>query len=387
MTDTTLPPDPDNNAPIDAEFEPAQPRPSLLAGRRGPNWLAFLILGGISLLSFALAAAAFGLIPGLKAGSGEIADLKAEIAVLKTERDMAQQARAEMVQKITNSDAKLSVLKSTLDDTSDALAVVENRIELVRDRVDDVAARPEIGATIDPETGEPVLTPVNPLVLDRLETLERAISTFPADEASTTGGADALLAQIAELRVEIESLREAGVQPNLPLLTESENLDADAALALSAIEAAARRGQPFQSGYQRLVSAMPDNRQVKALQPLAETGAPTLAELREQFSGLARRALDAEAARIGGGTNWMRSIFGDGITIRRADEDDAGNAIDKATISLSQGDLAAAITQIETLDTDVQAVFTDWLNNARKRQSLEDGLEALRLAMIAKDRP
>jgi len=387
MTDTTLPPDPDENAPIDAEFEPALPRTPSLTGRRGPSWLAFLVLGGISLLSFALAAAAFGLIPGLKAGSGDITAMKTEIATLKTERDMAQEARAELALKIADRDAELRVLNNTLKDISGTVALVENRIEIVRDRVDEIATRPALASAIDPDTGEPVLTPVNPLVLDRLETLENAISTFPAVGPLTTGETDALSAQIAELRAEIENLREAGDRPNLPSISEVENLDADAALALSAIEAAARRGQPFQSGYQRLVSAMPDNRQVKALQPLAETGAPTLADLRAQFSGLARQALDVEAARIGGGTNWMRSIFGDGITIRRTNEDDAGEAIDKAQTNLSQGDLSAAITQIETLETDVQSVFTDWLDNARKRRSLEDGLEALRLAMIAKDHP
>ena len=387
MTDTTLPPDPDENAPIDAEFEPALPRTPSLTRRRGPSWLAFLVLGGISLLSFALAAAAFGLIPRLKAGSGDIAVLKTEIATLKTERDMAQEARADLALKITDRDAELRVLNSTLKDISGAVAIVENRIEIVRDRVDEIAARPALASAIDPDTGEPVLTPVNPLVLDRLETLENAISTFPAVAPLTTDETNALSAQIAQLRAEIENLREAGDRPNLPSISEVENLDADAALALSAIEAAARRGQPFQSGYQRLVSAMPDNRQVIALQPLAATGAPTLADLRVQFSGLARQALDVEAARIGGGTNWMRSIFGDGITIRRTNEDDASGAIDKAQTNLSQGDLSAAIIQIETLEPDVQSVFTDWLDNARKRRSLEDGLEALRLAMIAKDHP
>ncbi|MCF6329890.1 MAG: hypothetical protein L3J02_08835 [Henriciella sp.] len=378
MTDTISPPNPDDDAPIDAEFEPALSRKSSLARRRSPGWLAFLALGSFSFLSFALAAVAFGLISGLKA----------EITTLRADRDIAQEARTALALEITNNNAELRVLNTALKDTSGSVAIIENLIESVQSSVDELSARPDLASAsaIDPETGEAVLTPVNPLVLDRLEMLENAISTFPP-AGPAIGGTDAIIAQIAELRLEMERLHEAGDHSILPLATEAENSDAAAALALSAIEAAARRGQPFQSGYQRLVTAMPDNRKVKTLELLARTGAPTLADLRGQFSVLERRALDVEAVRIGGGASWMRSIFGDGITIRRTGEDGAADAINDAKASLSQGDLPAAIAQIETLETDVQAVFTDWLDNARKRQSLEDGLEALRLAMIAKDHP
>ncbi len=376
MTDTTSPPNPDDDAPIDAEFEPALSRQSSRSRRRSPGWLAFLVLGSLSFLSFALAAVAFGLIPGLKA----------EITTLRAERDIAQEARTALALEITNNNAKLRVLNTALKDTSGSVAIIENLIEAMQNSVDELSARPALASATDPETGEAVLTPVNPLVLDRLEMLENAISVFPS-AGPTTGETDALIAQIAELRLEMERLHEVGDHSTLLPVTEAENPDAAAALALSAIEAAARRGQPFQSGYQRLVTAMPDNREVKTLELLARTGAPTLADLREQFSELARRALDVEAVRIGGGASWMRSIFGDGITIRRTGENGAADAINGAKASLSQGDLPAAIAQIETLETDVQSVFTDWLDNARKRQSLEDGLEALRLAMIAKDHP
>jgi hypothetical protein len=54
---------------------------------------------------------------------------------------------------------------------------------------------------------------------------------------------------------------------------------------------------------------------------------------------------------------------------------------------LEAGDLPGAIALIDTLDPDLQAVFTDWRNNADDRHMLEQSLEALRLTMIAEERP
>jgi len=162
---------------------------------------------------------------------------------------------------------------------------------------------------------------------------------------------------------------------------------------LSAIEAAARRGRPFQSGYRRMLAAMPDEPTVRALAPLAATGAPTFSDLREQFPPLRHQALDAEASAAGGRTSWMRSVFGDGIIVRREGEASAVTVLEAADAALARGDLSTAIAQIDRLSkidrlsTNIQPVFTDWLDNARHRQSLEDALEALRLTMIAKDRP
>ena len=83
----------------------------------------------------------------------------------------------------------------------------------------------------------------------------------------------------------------------------------------------------------------------------------------------------------------MRSIFGDGVTVRREGETVLKDELEDAVKHLQAGDLDRTITQIEALDPAVQTVFTDWLDNARKRQMLEDTLEALRLTMISKDRP
>lgn len=83
----------------------------------------------------------------------------------------------------------------------------------------------------------------------------------------------------------------------------------------------------------------------------------------------------------------MRGIFGDGIQIRREGETTNRGTLEAAASSLEAGDLPGAIALIDTLDPDLQAVFTDWRNNADDRHMLEQSLEALRLTMIAEERP
>ena len=366
MTDTTLPPGSGDTTPIDAEFEPA-PRQDK-AQRAKPGWRTILAIAGLSLLALFMAVAASGLLPGFKGDAKRMTALKAEVETLKTERDLASLQRAEMANTLAQlqtdnqaAETKVRQLTSRLRDRSGALDLLERDLTRLSADVETMQTAPRPTLVIDPDTGD------------------------AAQDLAL------LLAEMAVLRADLEALRQAG--PVIETTTTTETLvatdtsDADAALALSAIEAAARRGRPFQSGYQRLHAALPDNRAVRALAPLSATGALTLSDLREQFPALARKSLDTEAKAIGGRTNWMRSVFGDGIKVRRADEINAADVLDVARSALSDGNLSTAIDQIETLDSDIQSVFTDWLDNARNRQSLEDALEALRLTMIAKDHP
>ena len=82
----------------------------------------------------------------------------------------------------------------------------------------------------------------------------------------------------------------------------------------------------------------------------------------------------------------MRSLFGDGIQVRQAGEETPGDQLGRAETMLERGELSDSIEQIRATDENVQAVFTDWLNNAEDRLLLEQTLEALRLTMIAEDR-
>ncbi len=380
MTDTPSPTAAEDPAPIDAEFEPAEPGTSEFS-RRGPGWR--VVAGSVlaALIGLGVGAAALGLIPGLSPGGSDEAALKQEIAKLKVDLAAATADGNDLATRYEATKTEVNSLTRRLGEASRARGELNDRLSAIEADIKALAAQAQIAPTIDPDTGAPTMSPVNPLILDRIEALESAITSFPSEGVSPAPDTASLRSEITALRARLDALQAA--PPPIP----SATLDAEAALALAAIEAAARRGRPFQSGYQRLAAIMPDNTSVQVLGPLAAQDIPTEADLIDRFRALGPAALDAESDAIGPGASWMRGVFGDGITIRRTGEGSTAEILAQTEGHLDQGDLGLAIETIETLASPVQSVFTDWLDNARKREALEDALEALRLTMIAKDRP
>ena len=405
MTDAPLPPAQPDEAPIDAEFEPAtvQTEPEATqttakVKRSGPGWGTAILLGAVSLGSLGLAAFATGLVPGFAPKTAGVDELKTQIAALQADRDIARTERAELGAVVERGkemrryvDRTVEGIEQKIADVNGALEVLEADLNEVRDAPP--AAMPEVVAVTDAATGETVQMITDPVIIARIEALELAMTGLQ-DASIATGEAviDTDFAKAVEdLRGEIETLKETQAAllatENTKLSTEDkvDTSTTDAALALSAIEAAARRGQPFQSAYQKLAGAMPEAPVLKRLQPLSETGAPTYSDLREQFSALTKDALDAEAEADTSTPGWMRTVFGDGIKVRRDGEVAAEDVITAASDALANNDIRAALTQIDRLSPAVQSVFTDWRDSAQQRQSLESALDALRLTMIAKD--
>ncbi len=396
MSETTSPQATREDLAIDAEFEPAAS--SLLSGghRIRLRWAVFAGVGLVVITSLFWAATASGLIPGLNQAAQDQAALQAENQTLRTQIEAAQTECADLSTRLQvierradQQDSSAQTGRQDLANLTATVAALGTDATSLRSDIDALKAVPALTSTIDPETGETMITATDPALLNRLDALEQAITQFPATDPATTTQTDSLTTEVARLRTELAALQQS-LQisaAGTPVSARPEMSGTDIALALSAIEAAARRGRPFQSGYQRLVAAMPDEAAVLALQPIAATGALTIFDLREQFAALESRALDAEATDAGGATSLMRSIFGDGVKVRRAGQDNAVDRLEAAHDYLTRDNLRAAIAEIEALPPDVQSVFTDWLDNAQQRQSLDDALEALRLAMIAKDRP
>ncbi|MFN3213782.1 MAG: hypothetical protein ACE37M_11805 [Henriciella sp.] len=378
MTDPSLPPSSRDEAPIDAEFEPAAPsdakrRPS----RSGPGWMAFGLLGLISVIALCLSAALAGLVPGFKPGAKPLNTLQAELTELKSADETAASA-------MTTNTGEIAALKSRADSLQADRTRAVTDIRTLRRELEtlqaDIAtlqrARIASLAETDDAAPESENNPDLSAIESRVAALEDAlVSQLGTYETSLEG----LKARIADLetQAETESLTAAN----------SSNARTEAALALSAIEAAARRGRPFLTAQQKLAAAMPANQAVERLATIAPETVPTVADLRAAFPALRREALDRDAQAEGGASGWMRDLFGDGIQIRQTGEVTTNDRLDAAAAALQVGDLSNAIQSVRALDTNLQPVFTDWLDNAENRLILEETLEALRLTMIAEERP
>lgn len=378
MPSSSLPPETGDDLPIDAEFEPAaqKPGPDKSPGS-GPGWAAFGGLGLIAVSGFALAAAGTGLIPGFQPGAGKVADLETRI-------DAFEATQSTTTNQATSQAAEIAALKGRADSL---------RADRTRSVTDMRAVRDEIDA-----------------IQADLAALQRARVATLADEASDDGNSipsadlagletriaaleDALVSQLDGYNLALELLKsrldrlEEKAGSESLTATAATNNRTDAALALSAIEAAARRGRPFLSAHQRLATAMPGNDAVASLASLAPKAVPTRSDLIAALPALIDGALNREAQSASDGSGWMRSVFGDGIQVRRKDAVTTRDHLDRASAALEGGELTETIEHIRAIDADLQPVFTDWLQNAEDRYLLEETLEALRLTMIAEERP
>ncbi len=382
----------DPEAPIDAEFEPADPKPKKRSQWRTPGWPVIFGLAGMTGLSLILSAGAMGLIPGL---SGQrVAALQKQVTAQTDQMNTADIERSELSSQVETLSTVSQQIRTSDRRFGDRLTEQDARLTAFEDRLSaletQAAALQDAHDTLTTSvdgSGDPVVAAVNPLILNRLDTLEAALGSFetPPEEVDTEPAPE-LLTEINALRAELEDLKQALETADTAAAEDSQDTT-DAALAVSAIEAAARRGRPFLAAYQKLLTALPSDPAIEALAPLAVSGAPTMADLRVRFAPLRRQALDSDAKESGSGTGWLRSVFGDGVKVRREGEVNAVDVLDDAEAALAENDLARAIRAVESLSEGVQIVFTDWLDSARQRESLETSLEALRLTMIAKDRP
>lgn len=197
---------------------------------------------------------------------------------------------------------------------------------------------------------------------------------------------------IADLRAQIADLREGEVA-NSEALTE-RTAGQTATVSILSIEAAARDGRPFQTAYARLEQALPGNRSLTKLKALANTGAPTLASLQNDFATarlIAEKRMAQTDNSSGDNWSWVRQALGEAVIVRRSGEGvaaipaQAGSfeaVMDAAELRLAVGDLKGAIGAIQTLDDRLRQPFANWLTEAGTRQTLEDGLDELRLTLM-----
>lgn len=115
----------------------------------------------------------------------------------------------------------------------------------------------------------------------------------------------------------------------------------------------------------------------------AETGIPTVPELARSFATARDTALASAAAPAAGGSlvdNLMASAQSL-VTIRRIDEAPSGDGpaatLARAKAALDQGELAAAVKDVETLDGAAHEAFSAWLGEARARLGADQTLTRL----------
>jgi hypothetical protein len=126
---------------------------------------------------------------------------------------------------------------------------------------------------------------------------------------------------------------------------------------------------------------LPNNPDVAALAPLAQSGAPTRMELRDRFSALEVSILRAAAQSRAGAGLWgrLQAAAADWITVRRVGEGDTpAGVVERAAQRLAVDDLQGAISEASRLTGAAGQVAAPWLEQARRRLEIDVRLAAIR---------
>lgn len=430
--------DPAPQEPIDARFEPAPDAAPARPNPRGPGWAALGIAGILS-------AGVGGLIGTSFARPAAIDTRALAPASVVTDVDQLAQLQRQLEARIDEVagqsadtrrrlDAELEAIMSGATGSRPGLAAMAREIGDLRARLEAMETRPATGTDGPEPAGESgaaeaqlavlaqrlarleqadasaeeaasprlmnravsVLQDEVELLQDTQTELARALETRGAAIASLTERVAALESVVATPAPEPEGSFQPQIVPAEPAPVrqpEPEPVPAPAtpveagpdveaaALAVSAIESASLRGRPFAAAQARLDEALPDEPAVVALAPFAETGAPTLPELRTAFEAARKAAIAAGAPATGkDGWSWLRRATDGLVTVRPTDAQGQSvlSRLDAAEAALRADDLSGALTALSGLTGAEAGAVSDWVGQAQARLALDAALAALK---------
>lgn len=158
--------------------------------------------------------------------------------------------------------------------------------------------------------------------------------------------------------------------------------------ALARVTSALDTGAPFADVLADL-SASTGITVPQALSDVAEKGAPTLATLQDSFPQAARAALDAsvragvESGEVSRFSAFLQTQLGT-RSLEPKEGDDADAVLSRAEAALRQGDIGAALTELDALPEAGQPAIADWRAAAGVRKAALDAAGALANELNAK---
>ncbi|WP_334128550.1 uroporphyrinogen-III synthase [Sneathiella sp.] len=154
-------------------------------------------------------------------------------------------------------------------------------------------------------------------------------------------------------------------------------------LAVGQLQRETRGSDPFETSLQQL-SAVAEDRfadLIGPLQPIAATGAPTVATLREDFGRIATDV--TQTARLPSGETWYGKALhrlASAVKFRRVDDKDSGDidaVVARAEQKLADNDLAGAVAEVESLEGPAAEIAGPWLDKAKSRLAVENAITGL----------
>jgi hypothetical protein len=207
-------------------------------------------------------------------------------------------------------------------------------------------------------------------------------------EAHLAGDTSDLAPQLTTLDQRIAKLE--ATLPELSTAIDRSSASAKsgaAAIAFANLRNAVAAGRPYAAELAALKSLIPDSGDLGALPSHAETGIPTVAALASDLTKLAETSAAPPPAPAQ--TSILDSMMASAksaISIRRIGADATGDepaaVLARAEAALNQGDLAAAIKEVESLPAQERDPFAGWRADAQARASANDTLSKLESTVL-----
>ncbi|SLN24075.1 Mitochondrial inner membrane protein [Pseudoruegeria aquimaris] len=362
-------------APVDpvAPATPAQP-----AGEGKGGSVLPALLGGVVAAGIGFAAAWF-LMPAqqqntetleaaLASQNETIAALREEIARMAEASAQGPQASAELAEVMASVQAGLSQeISGQISQVAAQVAAINAGLEAVDSRLTEAEKRPvteAAGAAAAVSAYE-----------QELETLRAAL-----EEQKT-----AMQSLSAEAQAEAEARAQQAAE--LAEIAKAEAAAAITRASLIEIKHALDSGAPFAEAVARLSESAPQP-VPEALAAAAESGVRPLSRLQEEFPEAARAVLDVTIRAENAQTMservmaFLRNQTGArSLAPREGDDPDA--ILSRAEAALRQGDLEAALAELEQLPETGKAAIADWLDAARTRANTVKAAQEFALGLDA----
>jgi len=364
-----------------------------------------------------------GLVTHLAAGL--FGGILAVLAVAFAWNDLIKGTKPEPSSAVTALEQRLAKLEQAPRDSSDAQAVtkLEDRVGALQDsqkanatKLSDLAndvSQLQTSLKMLSETAEEggsvaAAAAVSRQIAEAEKRLDAKIAALGNDESASAEDVQKLEGALTELKGKLAALAEAmletggagGVQPEIVTLTErlarleavlpelagaiekeaAEARSAALAIAFANLRAAVSDGRPYAAELDTLGALTPALGDLGILPAYAETGIPTLFQLTRSFATVSDEALapqEADGSLVGSLMTSAQSL----VKIKRIDEAPEGEGalatLARAKAALDNGDLAAAVKHVESLEGAPREAFATWLAQARARLTATDILTKL----------
>jgi len=281
----------------------------------------------------------------------------------------------------------------------DAAADLSPRLAAIEKQLNELAARPA-PARVDPKTVDelavrlaklesaqaaPRAPVTDPVVLGRINAAESATKSLADNAAALSRRADATDAAVRDTNGRIDKLTAvlADVQTTVRAAAAGSDRASRLAVAASALRNAVEHGDPFTAELAIVKPLAPDANAIALLEPFAASGVPGNAALGQELAAIVRPLLRAsdQTPADAGFLDRLQANAQKLVRVRPVDEEPRG---DDRTAILSrveqralQGQIAAAMTELNKLPADARAPMQTWIAKAEARNKAIDASRRL----------